>query len=46
MSCSAVDGCKKGQPGRLELEWMQVQLEVFRQRGMQVWLSGEFDCRA
>ncbi|KAF8306485.1 hypothetical protein DL93DRAFT_216749 [Clavulina sp. PMI_390] len=49
---SAVEGCKKGQPGRLELDWLGVQLEVFRGRGMQVWLSGHVgpslyfpDCR-
>ncbi|KAF9518808.1 hypothetical protein BS47DRAFT_1370951 [Hydnum rufescens UP504] len=36
----AVEGCKKGEPGSLELDWLEVQLDVFRQRGMQVWLSG------
>ncbi|KAF8341399.1 Metallo-dependent phosphatase-like protein [Cantharellus anzutake] len=36
----AVDGCKKGEPGRLELEWMEAQLGIFRERNMQVYLSG------
>lgn len=36
----AVDGCKKNQPGRLQLDWMEVQLRAFRGRGMKVWISG------
>ena len=39
---SVVDGCreKSTDPGALELDWLAVQLDLFRQRGMQVWLSG------
>lgn len=36
----AVDGCRGGDPGRLELDWLEVQLNEFRKRKMQVWLSG------
>lgn len=34
----AVDGCKDGsdEPGALEFDWLEVQLESFRERGMQV----------
>ena len=37
---TVVDGCKKGEPGDLQLDWLEVQLDMFRARGMQVWLSG------
>ncbi|KAG9104471.1 Endopolyphosphatase [Ceratobasidium sp. 370] len=41
-SNKAVDGCpKKGNdPGTLELDWLEVQLKVYRSRRMQVWLTG------
>jgi hypothetical protein len=34
----AVDGCKDGsdEPGALEFDWLEVQLDSFRERGMQV----------
>lgn len=37
-----VDGCEDGtsDPGAMEFEWLEVQLEEFRERGMQVWLTG------
>lgn len=37
---SAVDGCKDGsdEPGALEFDWLEVQLDSFRERGMQVSL--------
>jgi hypothetical protein len=33
-----VDGCKDGsdEPGALEFDWLEVQLDSFRDRGMQV----------
>ncbi|ORX37963.1 Metallo-dependent phosphatase-like protein [Kockovaella imperatae] len=36
------DGCldRNKDPGAFELEWLEVQLDQFRGRGMQVWLSG------
>ncbi|CAE6392191.1 unnamed protein product [Rhizoctonia solani] len=39
---AAVDGCpKKGNdPGTLELDWLEVQLKIYRSRKMQVWLTG------
>ncbi|KAI5451729.1 Endopolyphosphatase, variant 2 [Naganishia albida] len=41
-SNKAVDGCKDGsdEPGALEFDWLEVQLDSFRERGMQVWLTG------
>ncbi|KAG8970624.1 Endopolyphosphatase [Tulasnella sp. 425] len=43
-SNKAVDGCpeKKGtdDPGRLQLNWLEVQLRQFRKRKMQVWIIG------
>ncbi|KAG8976510.1 Endopolyphosphatase, partial [Tulasnella sp. 427] len=43
-SNKAVDGCptKKGSedPGRLQLDWLEVQLQQFRKRKMQVWIIG------
>ncbi|KIJ56669.1 hypothetical protein M422DRAFT_22819 [Sphaerobolus stellatus SS14] len=38
-----VDGCKykdENDPGNLELDWMDVQLGLFRGRGMKVWIVG------
>lgn len=37
-----VDGCVDGSsdPGALEFDWLEVQLDNFRERGMQVWLTG------
>lgn len=38
-----VDGCKykdKDDPGNLELDWLDVQLGLFRERGMKVWIIG------
>lgn len=33
-----VDGCSFGssEPGALEMDWLEVQLEIYRSRGMQV----------
>ncbi|KAJ9103657.1 hypothetical protein QFC19_004232 [Naganishia cerealis] len=41
-SNKAVDGCRDGsdEPGALEFDWLEVQLDSFRERGMQVWLTG------
>ncbi|EKM59064.1 uncharacterized protein PHACADRAFT_249247 [Phanerochaete carnosa HHB-10118-sp] len=42
-SNSAVGGCEAKDPedpGNLQLDWMEVQLQSFRSRGMQVWISG------
>ncbi|KAI0921857.1 hypothetical protein AcW1_004280 [Taiwanofungus camphoratus] len=42
-SNKAVGGCESTDPedpGNLQFDWLQVQLEMFRRRGMQVWLSG------
>jgi len=39
----AVGGCEYREPedpGNLQFDWLEVQLEIFRQRGMQVWVSG------
>lgn len=39
---TVVDGCRdrSNDPGALEMDWLEVQLSEFRERGMQVWLSG------
>lgn len=38
---AAVDGCApKSEPGYEHFEWLRVQLEMFRQRGMKVLLMG------
>ncbi|KGB78065.1 endopolyphosphatase [Cryptococcus deuterogattii R265] len=41
-SNTLVDGCRdhSKDPGALEMDWLEVQLDNFRQRGMQVWLTG------
>ncbi|KZT74415.1 endopolyphosphatase [Daedalea quercina L-15889] len=42
-SNKAVGGCEQSDPedpGNLQFDWLEVQLERFRRRGMQVWLSG------
>ncbi|PWN53602.1 hypothetical protein IE53DRAFT_366209 [Violaceomyces palustris] len=48
-SNKAVDGCAKRKrrddddqvdPGTLQLEWLEIQLDMFRQRGLQVHLIG------
>lgn len=42
-SNKAVGGCEQGDsddPGNLQFDWLEVQLEAFRSRGMQVWISG------
>ncbi|KAH9936952.1 Metallo-dependent phosphatase-like protein [Amylocystis lapponica] len=39
----AVGGCEytdPEDPGNLQFDWLEVQLEIFRGRGIQVWLSG------
>jgi len=37
-----VDGCRdrSNDPGALQMDWLEVQLAGFRERGMQVWMSG------
>ncbi|OBZ76592.1 Endopolyphosphatase [Grifola frondosa] len=40
---TAVGGCEytdPQDPGNLQFDWLSVQLEMFRRRGMQVWLTG------
>ncbi|KAI0638216.1 Metallo-dependent phosphatase-like protein [Trametes polyzona] len=42
-SNTAVGGCARSDredPGNLQFDWLEVQLRMFRARGMQVWLSG------
>jgi len=42
-SNKAVGGCEPTDPedpGNLQLDWLEVQLSMFRSRGMQVWISG------
>ncbi|KAI9512181.1 Metallo-dependent phosphatase-like protein [Russula earlei] len=42
-SNKAAGGCEYGEPddpGNLQFDWLDVQLKIFRRRGMQVWLSG------
>lgn len=42
-SNKAVGGCEYQEPddpGNLEFDWLEVQLKSFRQRGMQVWMTG------
>ena len=40
-SNSAVDGCaRKNQPGYEQLEWLRIQLDILRQRGMKAILTG------
>jgi len=37
-----VDGCQdhSNDPGALQMDWLEVQLMEYRERGMQVWLTG------
>lgn len=38
-----VGGCPYGDPddpGNLELDWLEVQLKEYMDRGMQVWVTG------
>ncbi|KIK68138.1 hypothetical protein GYMLUDRAFT_81588 [Collybiopsis luxurians FD-317 M1] len=42
-SNKAVGGCMLNEPedpGNLQFDWLEVQLKSFRDRGMQVWLTG------
>ncbi|TCD66989.1 Endopolyphosphatase [Steccherinum ochraceum] len=42
-SNKAVGGCEardSEDPGNLQLDWLEVQLTMFRSKGMQVWISG------
>ncbi|KAG8966443.1 Endopolyphosphatase [Tulasnella sp. 419] len=41
-SNKAVDGCPPHteDPGTLQLDWLEVQLDMFRSRKMQVWIMG------
>ncbi|KAH8094784.1 Metallo-dependent phosphatase-like protein [Cristinia sonorae] len=42
-SNKAVGGCEPKDPedpGNLQLDWLEVQLKMFRSKGMQVWISG------
>ncbi|TDL29508.1 hypothetical protein BD410DRAFT_26204 [Rickenella mellea] len=42
-SNKAVGGCEyteKEDPGNLEFDWLEVQLDLYRNRDMQVWISG------
>ncbi|KAI0254387.1 Metallo-dependent phosphatase-like protein [Lactifluus subvellereus] len=42
-SNKAVGGCEfrePDDPGNLQFDWLEVQLKMFRQRGMRVWLTG------
>ncbi|KAF9009052.1 Metallo-dependent phosphatase-like protein [Cyathus striatus] len=42
-SNKAISGCPyldRDDPGNLQFDWLEVQLKMYRERGMQVWLSG------
>ncbi|TFK43522.1 endopolyphosphatase [Crucibulum laeve] len=42
-SNKAVSGCPyvdREDPGNLQFDWLEVQLKMYRQRNMQVWLTG------
>lgn len=42
-SNKVVSGCvytARDDPGNLQLDWLEVQLKMYRERGIQVWLSG------
>ncbi|KAL5507973.1 hypothetical protein ACEPAH_5591 [Sanghuangporus vaninii] len=42
-SNKAVGGCEYGDdddPGNLQFDWLEVQLDRYRERGLQVWVSG------
>ncbi|KAF9485346.1 hypothetical protein BDN70DRAFT_871374 [Pholiota conissans] len=42
-SNKVVSGCPftdPNDPGNLQIDWMEVQLEMYRKRGMQVWITG------
>jgi len=42
-SNKAVGGCEYREPddaGNLQFDWLEVQLKIFRQREMQVWITG------
>ena len=40
-SNSAVDGCaEKSEPGHLQMEWLRIQLQFLRERGMKAILTG------
>ncbi|KLO18105.1 endopolyphosphatase [Schizopora paradoxa] len=42
-SNKAVGGCEYGDrddPGNLQFDWLEVQLDRYRDRGLQVWLTG------
>ncbi|KAG6897450.1 hypothetical protein C0992_001450 [Termitomyces sp. T32_za158] len=39
----AVDGCNfhdQDDPGNLQIDWLEVQLKMYRERDMQVWITG------
>lgn len=42
LTFSVVDGCQdnSNDPGALQMDWLEVQLMEYRERGMQVWLTG------
>jgi len=40
---AAITGCvykEPNDPGNLQFDWLEVQLDMYRRRGMQVWMSG------
>jgi len=40
---AVVSGCaykEPNDPGNLQFDWLEVQLDMYRKRGMQVWVSG------
>ncbi|PPQ94043.1 hypothetical protein CVT25_009891 [Psilocybe cyanescens] len=42
-SNKVVSGCtytEPDDPGNLQIDWLEVQLQMYRDRGMQVWISG------
>jgi len=42
-SNKAISGCiykEPNDPGNLQFDWLEVQLKMYRKRGMQVWMSG------
>jgi endopolyphosphatase len=37
---AAVEGCSASEPGSLQLDWLEIQLRIFRQQGIKVWIVG------
>ncbi|ORY78497.1 Metallo-dependent phosphatase-like protein [Protomyces lactucae-debilis] len=37
---AAVEGCSVYEPGSLQLDWLEIQLRIFRQQNIKVWIIG------